>query len=67
MIEPFMNRFASNLNFRLKIKCLQIKIKCFQNGSQDIGQDGCSKLELPIFEPFINRFGSNLNLWRKIK
>jgi len=41
----------------------KIQIKNFQNG----GQDGGSKLELPITQPFMNRFGSNLNRMSIIK
>jgi len=62
-----MNRLGSNLNCRRKIKCQQIKIQRFQNQGQDGGQDGGSKLELPITEPFMNRFDSDLYCMHNIK
>jgi len=43
------------------------KIIKIQNGVQDGGQDGSSKLLLAIPEPFMTRFGSNLNCTHRIK
>jgi len=39
-----MSRFGSNLSCTSKTKCQQINIKNFQNGGQDGGQYGGSKL-----------------------